>query len=262
LAHGLYAPEIVAHRGASYDAPENTLSSIALAWHQDADAVEIDVHLSRDGEVIVMHDCDTRRTTGFEGKISSLTLSQIRNLEAGAWKQPWFAGERVPTLDDVLEILPWNKRLFIEIKSDGAILGPLKASLERNAVAPDQIVFIAFDFTVVRAAKVVFPQYQVLWLRGTAALKEHRGKVAVWMLDEMIRACREAHLDGLNLSCDWIEHWILSDRVRRVGLKFCVHTVNDGALARHLAEGGIDSITTDRPGWMRERLLHTAATLA
>src|SRR5262245_4724666 len=94
--------EIVAHRGASYDAPENTLASLKLAWEQKADASEFDVFLSKDGKIVVIHDADTKRTAGVDKKVVSQTLDELRALDVGSWKNAKFKGEKIPTLDEML----------------------------------------------------------------------------------------------------------------------------------------------------------------
>src|SRR4051794_3938882 len=98
--------EVIAHRGASHDAPENTLAAIKLAWQQEADAAEFDLHLSRDGKLVVIHDADTRRVAGVDKRVAEQTLAELRRLDVGAWKGPRFAGERIATLEEVLATVP------------------------------------------------------------------------------------------------------------------------------------------------------------
>ena len=108
--------EIIAHRGASADAPENTLTAIQLAWRQSADAAEIDVQLTADGQLVAIHDETLLRTGGVDWAVKDYTLAQLKTLDIGSWKSPQFAGERIPTLAEVLDIVPLGKRLFIEVK--------------------------------------------------------------------------------------------------------------------------------------------------
>src|SRR5262249_38764427 len=98
--------EIIAHRGASHDAPENTLAAMRLAWAQGADAIECDVHLARDGELVVVHDPDARRTTGVALEVARASVAELQQLDAGRWKDARFAGEKIPTLDEVLALVP------------------------------------------------------------------------------------------------------------------------------------------------------------
>jgi len=128
--------EIIGHRGASFDAPENTLASVHLAWAQGADAVEIDVHLSLDGRLVAIHDANTRRTTRVNRKVARQTLAQLRALDAGRWKAPRWAGEKIPTLEEVLGTIPPGQRLFVEIKSRADAAPELAAAKRRGSAAP------------------------------------------------------------------------------------------------------------------------------
>src|SRR5436853_146648 len=109
------AVEIVGHRGASYDAPENTVVSQELAWTHHADAAEFDVRRTKDGQLAIMHDATLKRTTGAEGKFADTTLAELRKLDAGSWKDPKFAGEKVPTFDEMLQHIPAGKRVVIHL---------------------------------------------------------------------------------------------------------------------------------------------------
>ena len=188
------AVEIVAHRGASADAPENTRAAIALAWQQNADAAEIDIQLSGDGEIVVIHDANTRRTTGVDGAVMRLTLAELQKLDAGQWKGRQFAGETIPTLDEILAMIPAGKRLFIELKSAGhpfaqdGILRPLQTSLARGGIAAAQLVLIGFDYDLMRSAKQVFPDIAALWLRGDPDLRGKENRLA--SVDESVACCR------------------------------------------------------------------------
>jgi glycerophosphoryl diester phosphodiesterase len=99
-------PLIIAHRGESHDAPENTLASVCLAWERDDDAAEIDVHLTKDGRIVVIHDEHTWRTAHRFGKVANRTLEQLKRLDVGRYKGKRWAKERIPTLAEVLEIVP------------------------------------------------------------------------------------------------------------------------------------------------------------
>jgi glycerophosphoryl diester phosphodiesterase len=112
-------PLIVAHRGASAIAPENTLAAFRRAFQQGADMIELDVRMTKDYHLVVHHDRDVKRTTNGKGRIWDLTLQQLRLLDAGSWFHPRFAGEQIPTLRQVLEILPPHMKVNIEAKTDG-----------------------------------------------------------------------------------------------------------------------------------------------
>jgi Glycerophosphoryl diester phosphodiesterase family len=126
--------EIIAHRGASADAPENTLPAMKLAWEQGADAVELDMYLSKDGRIVVFHDTTTKRFDGRERKVAHLTLEEMRGLNVGAWKGEKWAGERVPDLVEILNTIPAGKRAVLEIKCGPEIVPELARVL--GAAAP------------------------------------------------------------------------------------------------------------------------------
>src|SRR5690606_5583846 len=120
------ATEIVAHRGASHDAPENTVRAVRLGWEQKADACEIDIRLSSDGKIVLLHDTDTKRTAGAEHVASKTPLADLVKLDAGSWKGEEFKGELLPSLDDLLKVVPAGERLYIEIKTGAEIMPELE----------------------------------------------------------------------------------------------------------------------------------------
>lgn len=246
-------PELIAHRGASHAAPENTLVAFRLAWHERADAAECDVHLARDGEVVVIHDEDTRRTTGVRGKVRECPLAELQTLDAGSWKARRFAGERIPSLREVLDTIPRGRRLFIEIKSGPETIAPLAADLRRSRVKPAQIAIIGFDLRVMRLAKRALPCAAVYWTLESHAA---RGGGRAWAFSpgEMIRLIHAAGLDGLDVDAAGPIDAAFTAQLHAAGLKLFVWTVNDARLAHRLAAAGVDGLTTDRPGWLRQKL--------
>ena len=146
-------PLVVGHRGASGYAPENTQVSFELALEQGADVVELDVHLSRDGEVVVIHDERLERTTDGQGFVAEHTLAELRRLDAGRWLDPRFVGQRIPTLDEVVAWAVGRTRLAIEIKTGPMVYPGIEeqvvAVLERHGMR-EQALVIAFDHHVLR----------------------------------------------------------------------------------------------------------------
>jgi len=247
----LYAVEIVAHRGSSDDAPENTVASAHLAWERKADAVELDIHLTKDGKLAVIHDDNTQRTTGVSGTISGMTLEEIQKLDAGSLKGPSYAGEKIPSLDQLLATGGKKGRFFIEIKGGPELIPELKACLERAQLTPDQAVMISFDCEAIKAAKASLPQYKALLLKGYDKNKQTGSYLSV---EEVIAEAKAAHLDGLDLSSQWP---LSADKVRQIkaaGLGLWVWTVDDEIQAKKCRDAGVDGITTNRPGWLRELL--------
>lgn len=244
--------EIVAHRGASYDAPENTLSSIRLGWEQSADAVEFDIYLSKDGQIVLAHDKDTERTAGVKKLIVEQTVEELRKLDVGKWKDAKYAGERIPLLSEVLATIPQGKRVFIEIKCGPEIVPELTHVLKASGHPPAALAIICFQDDVVATCKTALPAHQVYWL---VSIKRDK-KTGEWnhTADELIARAKKLGADGLDLSaCDFIDA-AFGKLVRSEGLQLYVWTVNEVPLARQMIAAGAQGITTDRPAWLREQL--------
>ncbi len=122
---------LCAHRGAMTTHPENTLPAFRAAVNAGAHMIEFDVALTKDDEIVVIHDATVDRTTNGSGRVADFTFEEIRQLDAGSWKSPIFQGERIPTLEEVLEIMPVNIWLNIHLKGDD-ILGALVAETVKN----------------------------------------------------------------------------------------------------------------------------------
>jgi glycerophosphoryl diester phosphodiesterase len=242
--------EIVAHRGASFDAPENTVASIKLAWQQKADAAEFDVFLSKDGKIVVLHDANTKRVAGVDKRVVDQTLAELRKLDVGKWKDAKFAGEKIPTLDEMLATVPDGKRVLIEVKCGPEIVPELDRVLKASKLKPEQTPVISFNADVIAAVKKARPDLQAYWI-VTLAPKKAKPRTA----EELITKAKEIKADGLDLSADPI---VLTKefgaKVKAAGLKLYVWTVNDVELARQMIAAGAESITTDRAAWLREQL--------
>lgn len=249
----LHAVEIIGHRGASYDAPENTVASAKLGYQQKADGVELDVYLAKDNSLPVIHDATTKRTTGVDGKIKEMTLEEFKKLDAGTFKDKKFAGEKIPTLDEMLDTVPKGKKLVIEIKDkDLAIVPPIIESLKRTKKTSQDALFISFNYPVLAATKKALPDYIALYL-ASYKLDKETGKPKP-DLDELIDQSKKAGFEGINLEQKWPIDAAFAKKVHAAGLKLYVWTVDDAVLAQKLVDAGVDGITTNRPGWMREQL--------
>ena len=155
---------LIAHRGESYDAPENTLGAINLAWEKGAQAIEVDVRLTADNKICVIHDRTTLRTTGKNLVVRKVKMSQLKELDARLWKGEKWKGERIPTLAEALSTVPPNGKMIVEIKSSSKILGKLKQEIGRTGLRKDQVKIIAFNLNTASEAKKIIPKHKVLWL--------------------------------------------------------------------------------------------------
>ena len=252
LASTCLGVEIVAHRGASHDAPENTLAAFKLGFEQGADADELDIYLSKDGKIVVIHDKDTARTGGVKKKVADQTFRELRALEAGQWgkwKRSQFH-EKIPLLEEVLEIVPSGKKLVIEIKCGPEVLPELQKVLRESGKKPEQINLISFGYETIQQAKALLPQYAALWLASWTT----NAAGAYPKIDDLIAKAQAARLDGLDLDWKFPINKKFVQKVKAASLRLFTWTVDDPDVARQEIEAGVEAITTNRPRWLREQL--------
>ncbi len=247
----LLGVEIIGHRGASHDAPENTLPAVELGFEQGADAVEVDVYLSKDGKIVAIHDADTQRVAGVDKLVVEQTAAELAALDAGSWKGARWRGVKVPLLAEVLELVPAGRRLVIEIKCGAEVLPELERVLDASGKR-EQTLIIAFDYQLIVESKKRLPDRPAYWLYGFSAKEKKR--YGVEGLDDLIRLAGEAGADGLDLKHSGPFDAAFVEKLRDVGMALYVYTVNDPKAARRLEAMGVAGVTTDRPGWMREQL--------
>ena len=246
----LSAVDIVAHRGFSARAPENTVAAFQLAWQSGTDACELDLHLTADGGIAVLHDKDTKRTTGKALVAAATPLAELCRLDAGSWKSPEYAGERIPSLAEALSTLPADHgRFLLEIKCGPEVVPELASQLQAWKPRAEQLRIIAFDRAAAREAKKALPWVRVYRLSS----EQTRDKQPV-DLDALIADTVADGLDGLDLSQKWPWSGDFVRRIRAAGLEVHVWTVNKPDDVRRLAGLGVDSITTDDPVMAREAL--------
>jgi len=254
LALGAFAGpaqvEIVAHRGASAEAPENTLPSFRLGWEL-ADADELDIHLSRDGEPVVLHDASTKRTAGLDKPVADQTLAELKALDAGSWKAPAWTGTRIPTLAEVLAILPEGKRLFIEIKAGPEVIPALEKAVKDSGKPAKQLALIAFNLETLKQAKAKLPALPAYWLAGSGEDKKTGKSPAI---EDLVLKAKAAGVDGLDLDFKFPIDEAFVAKVHAAGLKLFTWTVNDPEVALKEKAAGVDGITTDKPRELRRAL--------
>ena len=245
--------QIVAHRGASHDAPENTLAAFRLAWEQGADAIEGDFYLTSDQEIVCIHDKTTRRVAPrrHERNVAKSTLAELRELEVGSWKAAKYQGERIPTLSEVLKTVPPQKKILVEIKCGPEILPVLRKQLAASDLKPEQIIIISFNEAVIRQIRQTAPQYRANWLTG------YRRRGAGWSpsRDEVLAVLKRCGATGLGTHGDLrVIDQAFVDALRAAAKEFHVWTINDASAARKFKALGADSITTDRPEAIRRAI--------
>src|SRR6476469_9752730 len=244
---------IIAHRGASYDAPENTIASNKLAFEQGADGVEGDYWICAGGHILDLHDKDTKRVAGKKLMVTTAPFKQLRALDIGTWKDPKWHAERMPTLDEILALIPPGKKVFLELKSGPELVGPMSKVIAASHVSPEQIVLISFKADAIAECKKQMSHIKALWLVGMEKKKDGPPPPSV---EEVAATLKRIHADGLDAqgNPDYFNANYIN-RLKNQGCKeFSVWTIDDPKVAKLYADLGAWSITTNRPGWLREQL--------
>ncbi|MCS7252244.1 MAG: hypothetical protein NZ572_07455 [Thermoflexus sp.] len=232
-------PLNLAHRGANRMAPENTLRAFRLALEQGADGLELDVHLSRDGVPVVLHDADLRRTTNGSGWVWEKTVAELKALDAGGWMDPRFAGERIPTLEEVFETFGKWALYNIELKA----FTPRSAALVRAVVErvrgyglADQVLLSSFNPLALRWAWRLGPEIPRGLLVGPELPLPLRRAWFAFLAPHQAR-----HLD-FRIIDERTVSWC-----HRRGYEVVAWTVNETAEMRRLIHLGVAAIITDEP---------------
>jgi glycerophosphoryl diester phosphodiesterase len=244
-------PLIIAHRGASYNAPENTLAAVKLAWQMDADGIEIDVHLTRDGQMVVFHDDNTRRFGGSRKPISQCDYSELLKLDVGRFMGEQFKYERIPLLAEVISTVPENKILVIEVKSGPETVLPLQAIIHESRINLRQVEFISFKRDTIIETKKAFPGCRAMRLYELVQIP--LTKIIYPSMDRMINEVKEDKLDGLDISLVPAINQSFINKIMDNCLYLYFWTINDLDQATFLFEAGVDAVATDRPDWLREQ---------
>ncbi|GGP21006.1 glycerophosphoryl diester phosphodiesterase [Thermocladium modestius] len=225
---------IYGHRGARGRAPENTIPSFSLAKEMGVDGVELDVHLTKDGEVVVMHDAAVDRTTNGSGLISRMTMEEVRRLDAGVKFGEKWAGTRVPTLGEVFSAIGRGIKYKVEIKRGSDFYPGIEEKvldIIRKHGVDAQV--ISFDFDALE---------RVRELDGGVEL----GLIFVGRIRWFIEPARRLEAQWLHASHELIDGKGVAE-AHSMGLRVGAWTVNDAEAAAALAGMGVDDITSDYP---------------
>lgn len=228
--------KIIAHRGASYLAPENTVAAAMLAWKLDADAVEVDIFLTKDNKIVCIHDATTKRTTGSDYRVSETESSILRRLDAGSFKDLKYKDEKIPFLTEVIRTVPKEKELVVEIKCGPEVLPFLKNTISKNKNT--NYSFICFDLNTITETKKLFPDHPCYWLCSNGAL-----------LEKNLNSIPATGLEGISLSYSLIDSDLMK-KAEALSLEVYTWTVDNPEEAKRLHNLGVKGITTNRPGWL------------
>ncbi|WP_428993713.1 glycerophosphodiester phosphodiesterase [Brevibacillus choshinensis] len=236
--------DTIAHRGASGYAPENTMAAFRKAVKMKADYIEIDVQATKDGKLVVIHDNTVDRTTDGTGKVSSFTLDEIRQLDAGSFFGPDFAGERIPTFDEVLDEFRGKTGILIELKSPELYPGieeQVAAALsERNMDKPanEKIIVQSFNFDSIKTFHELLPAVPV------GVLTSNKNDLTDEKLAEFA-----TYADYVNPTQKLVTEELVN-RIHDLGMQISVWTVRKPEEVEPLLKAGVDDIITDYPDYV------------
>lgn len=234
---GATPPLIFGHRGASKVAPENTLPAFEAALRLGADGVELDVQYSSDSKLVIFHNTRLDKTSNGSGRVTAHPLDELRSLDAGSWFGPQFAGTRIPTLDEVLDLLKGKLLVNIELKTfDMASkgLGADVVRVVRDHGMADEVVLSSFNPFALRTAKQAGPEIAA----GLLLALDLPG----WTRWGLIR--RHSRADGLHPELAMVDAAFVA-AARKLDLPVRAWTVNEAPDIRRMIDLGVDAIITD-----------------
>lgn len=240
MYQNLPQPSIIAHRGSSMHAPENTIAAFELAVAQNADGIELDVKLCADGQVVVIHDQTVDRTSNGVGHVSELPLAALKELEVGSWFSPEFSGESIPTLGEVFESIGKKTFINVELTNYESIRDNLPDKvvelIKKHSLA-QRILFSSFNPLALRSAHRLLPAAPI----GLLAQPGIKGAWARSFFGRWIVPYQALHPELGNTSSTLIH------RHHKRGKRVYSYTVNEPDDLRSLYKMGIDGVFTDDP---------------
>jgi len=235
----LNRPLIFAHRGACKVAPENTLPAFEAAIRLGADGVELDVQYSSDGGLVIFHNPTLDKTSNGAGRVTAHTLAELQSLDAGSWFAPEFAGTRIPTLGEVLDLLKGKLLINIELKAldvSSNSLGPDVVRAVRDHDMVDQVVLSSFNPFALRAAKRAGPEIEAALL-----LAPDLPRWTHWGLTR-----KYSRAQGLHPELAMVDETYMA-QARKWAMPVRVWTVNEESDMRRMIALGVDAIISDYP---------------
>lgn len=261
--------KLIAHRGESAVAPENTMASFRTAWNGNiAYAIELDVHVTKDNQIVCSHDATLKRVTqgACTSALKDMTVEEIKKYDVGSFKDPQFKDERVPLLSEVLDELPQNGRIFLEIKTTNpAFPRLLKELLDKYPhIKQEQIIVISFQGIALLQLRKEYPGFKHYLLamiepsKDPKVVEEERqaGEFSYVTPEEAIAAIEKYECDGLdagrlyNLTPEYVAE------IHKAGYEFHTWTIDKPEYVALLFKAGVDSVTTNKPTAIYEEVVN------
>jgi len=247
-------PLIIGHRGASQDAPENTLASFQLAFAQGADGIEADFRLTLDGRIVCMHDATTVRTASVDISIADATLSELKQLDVGSFFGPQWAGEKIPTLEEVLAVIPPGKMIFIEVKCGVEIIPQLKKTVLHSQFSLEKIRFLTFDTVLAGELATMLPEIRVCL--NVEYVWEDTAEAWMPPVEGILEMLAHSGAAGLSSKAHPAVEDAFVTAIRRTGRELFVWTVDSPGEMMRYWQLGVDAIMTNKPGFLIAELPH------
>ena len=248
----LYSQSITAHRGASYDAPQNSIAAFNLAWEQGSDFIEADFYLTADKKVVCFHDKTTGKLTDKNLTVETSTWDDLQKLDIGYKKNKKFKGTRMPLLSEVLKTIPEGKGIFIEIKSGIAIVPYIAEVISEATMPKENIHIISFKEDVLKKCKELMPAIKTQLL--IKIKKDKKTDTANFSVEDLIKKLKNINADGIGTNFySPMLNSESSSKFRKAGLYWNIWTINNPSEALSAKKAGLDFITTDRPQFIREK---------
>lgn len=228
---------LIAHRGASGCAPENTMAAFRRALELGAKSMELDVHQTADRELAVIHDEDFKRVAGRAARVGRLSWKEARALDVGSWFDPRFSAEKVPSLSEVMDLLEGKAELNIEIKKGSSLYPGIEervVALIRARRAWDWTAVSSFDHKALYAVRALDPRARIGYLQGLTSLKTAFREIEALKGESLNQSLRQVSPGKVRQAHDR-------------GVKVLVYTVNKPEDAARLAKMGVDGIFTNFP---------------
>ncbi|MFA5858380.1 MAG: glycerophosphodiester phosphodiesterase family protein [Elusimicrobiota bacterium] len=235
--------KLFGHRGARDLVPENTMPAFEFAWTLPVDGIELDVQLTKDEKVVVIHDTNTKRTAGVDLQVKDVTFDELRALDFGIFKGPKFKGYKIPLFEEVISKAPRDRIVEIEIKSEVTIIPYLKELLQKyNAL--DMIILTSFKYDVVTALRQNFPKVPVQWIQAskTDPLTQIRPPYS----PDLITKAKVANVTGLSLNVAALEDSYV-EKVLSAGLRLHVWQMSSREIYYKYTAMGAYGASTDNP---------------
>lgn len=236
---------IIAHRGASKQRPENTIPAFELALKQNADGIEGDFHLTKDNKIVCIHDSITDRVANVNKIVKNSTLAELKKLDVGIWFNKDWQGLTIPTLREILDILPPDKKLFMEIKCGVEILDSLLSILDDYPLSEKQLVIISFNIPVLKAIKNRIPSLKTLLL-STFKINPETKKLTP-SPESVLKILESIQVDGFSSQTHELLDEMFIHKIIKGGYEYHIWVVDEIKIAQKFIKIGVNSVTTNKP---------------